>query len=148
MPQRAMTTNANNLDALEAIARSTILARGYATEDLVRDRLVSDTHWQALAAQWSNGQLLDFLFTVGAYVLLAGVMRSTGVEREPELLEPAEKYGARPRDLRRMSWLWPVCCCAKPLPKGRPCFLADVRQCNVGLDRECGRRMQVGARSQ
>jgi hypothetical protein len=54
----------------------------------------SDTHWQALAAQWNNSQLLDFLFTVGTYVLLAGVMRSTGVEREPELLELAEKYGA------------------------------------------------------
>ena len=65
-----------------------------ATEDLVRNRFVSDTHWQALAAQWSNSQLLDFLFTVGTYVLLAGVMRSTGVEREPELLELAEKYGA------------------------------------------------------
>jgi 4-carboxymuconolactone decarboxylase len=65
-----------------------------ATEDLVRDRLVSDTHWQALAAQWNNSQLLDFLFTVGTHVLLAGVMRSTGVEREPELLELAEKYGA------------------------------------------------------
>jgi 4-carboxymuconolactone decarboxylase len=37
---------------------------------------------------------LDFLFTIGTYVLLAGVMRSTGVEREPELLELAEKYGA------------------------------------------------------
>ena len=65
-----------------------------ATEDLVRDRFVSDTHWEALSAQWSNSQLLDFLFTVGTYVLLAGVMRSTGVEREPELLELAEKYGA------------------------------------------------------
>jgi 4-carboxymuconolactone decarboxylase len=65
-----------------------------ATEDLIRDRLVSDIHWQALALQWNNSQLLDFLFTVGTYVLLAGVMRSTGVEREPELLELAEKYGA------------------------------------------------------
>ena len=67
-----------------------------ATEDLVRDRLVSDTDWQALAFQWNNSQLLDFLFTVGTYVLLAGVMRSTGVEREPELLELAEEYGAPP----------------------------------------------------
>jgi 4-carboxymuconolactone decarboxylase len=65
-----------------------------ATEDLVRDRFVNDTHWRELAAQWSNSQLLEFLFTVGTYVLLAGVMRSTGVEREPELLELAEKYGA------------------------------------------------------
>jgi 4-carboxymuconolactone decarboxylase len=65
-----------------------------ATEDLVRDRSVSDARWKALAAEWNNAQMLDFLFTVGTYVLLAGVMRSTGVEREPELLELAEKYGA------------------------------------------------------
>jgi 4-carboxymuconolactone decarboxylase len=65
-----------------------------ATEDLVNTRLVSDRHWQALAAEWTNSQLLDFLFTVGTYVLVAGVMRSTGVAREPELLELAAKYGA------------------------------------------------------
>jgi alkylhydroperoxidase family enzyme len=65
-----------------------------ATEDLVADRLISDANWQALSAEWSHQQLIDFMFTVGAYVLTAGVMRSTGVEREPELLELAEKYGA------------------------------------------------------
>jgi alkylhydroperoxidase family enzyme len=66
----------------------------HATEDLVRDRLISAANWQALAVQWDNKQLLDFMFTVGTYVLVAGVMRSTGVQREPELLELAEKYGA------------------------------------------------------
>jgi len=66
----------------------------HATEDLVRDRLVSDAHWKALAHQWNNKQLLDFLFTVGTYVCIAGVMRSTGVQREDELLELAEQYGA------------------------------------------------------
>jgi hypothetical protein len=65
-----------------------------ATEELVADRLISETNWRALSAEWSNEQLLDFMFTVGAYVLIAGVMRSTGVEREPELLALAEKYGA------------------------------------------------------
>ena len=65
-----------------------------ATEDLVNDRLISDVNWAALSAEWSNQQLLDFMFTVGAYVTVAGVMRSTGVEREPELLELAERYGA------------------------------------------------------
>ena len=65
-----------------------------ATEDLVRDRLISAANWQALAAHWNNEQLLDFMFTVGAYVLMAGVMRSTGVQREPELLELAARYGA------------------------------------------------------
>jgi 4-carboxymuconolactone decarboxylase len=66
----------------------------HATEDLVRDRLISDANWKALAAEWSNKQLLDFMFTVGTYVCIAAVMRSTGVQREEELLELAERYGA------------------------------------------------------
>jgi 4-carboxymuconolactone decarboxylase len=65
-----------------------------ATDELVHDKIVSDASWQALMAEWNNQQMLDFLFTVGAYVTIAGVMRSTGAERPPELLELAEKYGA------------------------------------------------------
>lgn len=65
-----------------------------ATEELVNDKRVGDANWQALSAEWNNQQMLDFLFTVGCYVAVAGVMRSTGVEREPELLELAAKYGA------------------------------------------------------
>lgn len=68
-----------------------------ATEDLVNDRNVSDTNWQALKAEWNEKQMLDFLFTVGAYVMIAGVMRSTGVERRDDLLALAELYGA-PKD--------------------------------------------------
>jgi alkylhydroperoxidase family enzyme len=65
-----------------------------ATEDLVRDHQISDANWQSLLTEWNNQQLLDFLFTVGAYVTLVGVMRSTGVQRNTELLELAAKYGA------------------------------------------------------
>ncbi|CAN7413456.1 hypothetical protein LJR219_002623 [Phenylobacterium sp. LjRoot219] len=65
-----------------------------ATEELVNDRRIGDANWAALSTEWSHEQMLDFMFTVGAYVLVAGVMRSTGVEREPELLELAAKYGA------------------------------------------------------
>jgi 4-carboxymuconolactone decarboxylase len=65
-----------------------------ATEELVNDKRVGDANWQALSAAWNKQQMLDFLFTVGCYVTVAGVMRSTGVEREPELLELAAKYGA------------------------------------------------------
>jgi alkylhydroperoxidase family enzyme len=65
-----------------------------ATEELVNEHEIGEESWRALAAEWSNQQLLDFMFTVGAYVLTAGVMRSTGVEREPELLELAARYGA------------------------------------------------------
>lgn len=65
-----------------------------ATEDLVNDCRVSEVNWNALRAEWNEKQMLDFLFTVGCYVMVAGVMRSTGVERQPDLLALAEKYGA------------------------------------------------------
>lgn len=65
-----------------------------ATDELVNEHCVSEAIWEALMAEWSNEQMLDFLFTVGAYVTAAGVMRSTGVQRRPDLLELAEKYGA------------------------------------------------------
>jgi 4-carboxymuconolactone decarboxylase len=65
-----------------------------ATDDLVSDRKVSEENWAALAAEWDEKQLLDFLFTVGCYVMVAGVMRSTGVPRDADLIELAEKYGA------------------------------------------------------
>lgn len=65
-----------------------------ATDELVADRNISDANWKALMAEWDNKQMLDFLFTVGAYVAIAGVMRSTGARRDPDLLALAEKYGA------------------------------------------------------
>jgi 4-carboxymuconolactone decarboxylase len=65
-----------------------------ATEELIADRLISDANWRALMAEWTNPQMLDFMFTVGAYVLIAGVMRSTGVERQPDLIALAEQHGA------------------------------------------------------
>ncbi|HET8711517.1 MAG TPA: hypothetical protein VFM32_09080 [Spongiibacteraceae bacterium] len=39
-------------------------------------------------------QILDFLFTVGAYILCALVFNALRIEREDELLELAERYGA------------------------------------------------------
>jgi alkylhydroperoxidase family enzyme len=65
-----------------------------ATEELIDDRQISDASWQALMREWTNQQMLDFLFTVGAYMTVAYVMRSTGAQRPAELLELAERYGA------------------------------------------------------
>jgi 4-carboxymuconolactone decarboxylase len=65
-----------------------------ATEDLVHDHKISDANWALLRAEWDEKQMLDFLFTVGCYVMVAGVMRSTGAERQEDLLELAEIYGA------------------------------------------------------
>ncbi|TGD74570.1 hypothetical protein E4634_05015 [Mangrovimicrobium sediminis] len=71
-----------------------------ATEELVREHRIGDDNWAALAQAWDEKQLLDFMFTVGAYLTVAGVMRSAGVQRKPELLELAEKYGAPAPDGR------------------------------------------------
>lgn len=65
-----------------------------AAEDLVREQKVSDANWKALMAEWDEKQMLDFLFTVGCYTMVAGVMRSTGAERQEDLLALAEQYGA------------------------------------------------------
>jgi 4-carboxymuconolactone decarboxylase len=67
-----------------------------ATEELVIDRKIGDANWRALMAEWDEQQMLDFMFTVGCYVMIAGVMRSTGAERQENLLELAEQYGAPP----------------------------------------------------
>jgi alkylhydroperoxidase family enzyme len=69
-----------------------------ATEDLVRDQRIGDEHWAILRAAWTDKQLLDFMFTVGCYTMVAGVMRSTGAERQEDLLALAEKYGAPATD--------------------------------------------------
>jgi alkylhydroperoxidase family enzyme len=65
-----------------------------ATEDLVCDQKICDANWNALLKEWNYRQMLDFMFTVGCYVMVAGVMKSTGAERQEGLLELAEKYGA------------------------------------------------------
>lgn len=67
-----------------------------ATEELVRDQEVGAANWDALMVEWSNQQMLDFLFTVGTYVTVAGVMKSARVQRMPELLALADRYGAPP----------------------------------------------------
>jgi alkylhydroperoxidase family enzyme len=65
-----------------------------ATEDLLNDHEIGESNWRDLSDQWSREQLLDFMFTVGAYVTVAGVMRSARVQRQPDLLDLAERYGA------------------------------------------------------
>ena len=51
-----------------------------ATEELIVHHRVGAASWEALATKWSEQQLLDFLFTVGSYVMVAGVMRKRGAE--------------------------------------------------------------------
>jgi alkylhydroperoxidase family enzyme len=60
-----------------------------AVDELVADAVVSDATWAALAAGLDTHQLMDLVFTVGAYDLLAMAFRSFGVELDADLIEQA-----------------------------------------------------------
>jgi 4-carboxymuconolactone decarboxylase len=62
-------------------ARDRTLLR--AADELVGDHFVSDATWQALAADWSNEQLVDLVFAVGQYTLVSMALNSFGVQLDP-----------------------------------------------------------------
>jgi 4-carboxymuconolactone decarboxylase len=57
-----------------------------AVDELVRDATIGDTTWDALAGELDEQQLMDLVFTVGAYEVLAMAFRSFGVELDADLL--------------------------------------------------------------
>ncbi|GAA0959779.1 carboxymuconolactone decarboxylase family protein [Actinocorallia libanotica] len=56
-----------------------------AADELLADGTVGNGTWKALAAEFDDRQLMDVVFTVGAYELLAMALRSFGVQPEPAL---------------------------------------------------------------
>jgi alkylhydroperoxidase family enzyme len=56
-----------------------------ATDELVADAQVSDETWAALAAELTDQQLLDVVFTVGAYDLLAMALHTFRVQIDDDL---------------------------------------------------------------
>jgi hypothetical protein len=56
-----------------------------AVDELVRDAKVADDTWQVLAGDLDQQQLMDLVFTVGAYDVLAMALRSFGVELDDDL---------------------------------------------------------------
>ena len=56
-----------------------------AVDDLLADALVDDRTWEVLAAELDVQQLMDLVFTVGAYDLLAMAMRSFGIPLDDDL---------------------------------------------------------------
>jgi alkylhydroperoxidase family enzyme len=62
-----------------------------AADELLADARIGDETWATLAAELDEQQLMDVVFTVGAYDLLAMAMRSFGVELDDDL-PPAEPY--------------------------------------------------------
>jgi len=57
----------------------------HAVDELVADATVADGTWAALAAGLDTQQLLDLVFTVGAYDLLAMAFRSFGLPLDDDL---------------------------------------------------------------
>jgi len=56
-----------------------------AVDELLSDAKVADATWEALARELDTQQLMDLVFTVGAYDLLAMAFRSFGVELDADL---------------------------------------------------------------
>ena len=57
-----------------------------AVDELLDDAMVADATWKVLAAELDEQQLMDLVFTVGAYDLLAMALRSFGVELDADLM--------------------------------------------------------------
>jgi alkylhydroperoxidase family enzyme len=55
-------------------------------DELVDDGMVSEQTWGVLAEHLDVRQLLDLIFTVGAYGMLAGMIRSFALDMDDDLL--------------------------------------------------------------
>ena len=53
-----------------------------ATDELLRDTMLSDGAWNDLKAHFDDRQVLDAIFTIGQYNMLAMALNSLGVQRE------------------------------------------------------------------
>ncbi len=56
-----------------------------AADELVDDAMVGDATWAVLSSQLDQQQLMDLVFTVGAYEVVAMAFRSFGVELDEDL---------------------------------------------------------------
>jgi alkylhydroperoxidase family enzyme len=56
-----------------------------AVDELLADAKVTDPTWAVLAGELDEHQLMDLIFTVGAYDLLAMAFRSFGIELDDDL---------------------------------------------------------------
>jgi len=56
-----------------------------AVDELIRDANLADDTWSALSSELDHQQLMDLVFTVGAYDVLAMAFRAFGVEVDADL---------------------------------------------------------------
>jgi alkylhydroperoxidase family enzyme len=58
-----------------------------AVDELITDAEIADATWQVLADELDEQQLMDLVFTVGAYEVLAMAFKSFGVELDDDLVD-------------------------------------------------------------
>jgi alkylhydroperoxidase family enzyme len=68
----------------------------HAADDLVQHARIADSTWATLSSAFDTPQLMDLVFTVGAYDLLAMALRTFDVELDDDLRGGATP-GAEPR---------------------------------------------------
>ncbi len=66
-----------------------------AVDELVADAGISDATWSALAATYDVQQLMDLVFTIGAYELLAMAFNSFGLQLDEDLEATRPRLGVR-----------------------------------------------------
>lgn len=54
-------------------------------DEIVADRYISDETWKRLAEQLDRKQLMDLVFTIGSYDLLAMAFNVFGLQLDPGL---------------------------------------------------------------
>jgi 4-carboxymuconolactone decarboxylase len=64
-----------------------------ATGELVSHHALADHTWSLLAARYSQRQLLELTMLVGHYAMLAGMLNSAGVERDPPGADAPDRKG-------------------------------------------------------
>ena len=72
---RAIKTgpSASNIDVIDCLVLQ-------AADELNADNFVTDATWQALSAHFNRHQLMDIVFTVGQYKLVAMMLNTFGVQ--------------------------------------------------------------------
>ena len=67
-----------------------------ATDELVGDRCLSDEVWEQLESRFERQQIMDLVFCVGQYAMLAGALRSFGVQLDDGIAGFEDTVGRRP----------------------------------------------------
>jgi alkylhydroperoxidase family enzyme len=63
-----------------------------AVDELIGDGEIADPTWQLLAAEFDDQQLMDLVFTVGAYEILALAFRSFRIELDEDLKRKSDSH--------------------------------------------------------